>query len=220
MVQPTGPSGKQGPPGAGFELTSESLVYAGSPLAISTLVNTTYITNTSYDDAVLTLANGAAGDIKYIYLQNSVLPVQVRTELGSFNLTPLNNQIQLAFTTYWIQISDKTPWYTDIQQGLKLVGTGAMGPTPQQGNAVALSADGRTLAVGGNGDDGDIGATWMFTRVGTNWIQQAMIVGSGGVGIQGQGFSIDISADGNTLAVGGPLDDVNKGPLGYLYNSL
>ena len=48
-----------------------------------------------------------------------------------------------------------------IQQGAKLVGTGAVG-SAIQGSSVAVSADGNTAVVGGAADDGDAGATWVF----------------------------------------------------------
>jgi hypothetical protein len=51
------------------------------------------------------------------------------------------------------------------QQGSKLVGTGAVGAA-YQGHSVALSADGNTAMVGGNGDN-FVGAVWVFTRSGT-----------------------------------------------------
>jgi len=50
------------------------------------------------------------------------------------------------------------------QPQAKLVGMDAVGTTPQQGRSVALSADGRTAIVGGNGDNGDVGAAWVFAQ--------------------------------------------------------
>jgi hypothetical protein len=46
----------------------------------------------------------------------------------------------------------------------KLVGTGSVGGFPTQGSSVALSADGDTALVGGGGDNGQDGATWVFAR--------------------------------------------------------
>jgi len=46
----------------------------------------------------------------------------------------------------------------------KLVGTGSVGGFPTQGSSVALSADGETALVGGAGDNGEEGATWVFAR--------------------------------------------------------
>ena len=107
--------------------------------------------------------------------------------------------------------------------------------TPGQGDKfghyVSLSEDGNTLAVSavfeasatkgidGNEKDRSIpqaGAVYVFTRSGANWRQQAYIkasnTGEPGVGDQlGDGdqfgFSINLSADGNTLAVGAIAED-------------
>jgi hypothetical protein len=57
------------------------------------------------------------------------------------------------------------------QQGNRLVGTGAVG-NALQGNSVSLSADGNTAIVGGPDDNGQNGATWVFTRSGGVWTQQ------------------------------------------------
>jgi len=50
-----------------------------------------------------------------------------------------------------------------IQQGSKLVGTGAVG-TANQGQSIALSGDGNTAIVGGYTDHGNIGAAWVFVQ--------------------------------------------------------
>jgi hypothetical protein len=95
----------------------------------------------------------------------------------------------------------------------------------QFGNLVALSADGNTLAVaayfedggatgpGGNQADNSVpqsGAVYVFTRNGTSWSQQAYLKASNvGEPDDGDtfGFALDLSADGNTLAVGAPSED-------------
>ena len=94
------------------------------------------------------------------------------------------------------------------QQGGSLVGSGAVGPTPSQGNAVAISADGNTVLVGGPGDALDTGAAWVFTRRDGALSQQGpKLVGSGATGWAEQGWSIAVSADGGTAIVGGPADN-------------
>ena len=98
------------------------------------------------------------------------------------------------------------------QQGSKLVGTGSLGTTPEQGTSVALSADGNTAIVGGWDDNGATGAAWVFTRSGGVWSQQgSKLVGTGGVGNSYQGTSIALSADGNTAIVGGYFDNTRVG---------
>jgi hypothetical protein len=101
------------------------------------------------------------------------------------------------------------------------------------GSAVALSADGNTLAVaaywessaatGVNGNQSDdsipqSGAVYVFTRSGNTWTQQAYIkasnTGTAGVGdVPGDGdqfgFSLALSDAGNTLAVGATTEDSN-----------
>jgi PKD repeat protein len=98
------------------------------------------------------------------------------------------------------------------QQGPKLVGSGAVGAA-YQGTSVALSADGNTAIVGGPDDNSYTGAAWAFTRSGGGmWNQQgSKLVGSGAVGVADQGFSVALSADGDTAIVGGPGDDGYSG---------
>ena len=88
---------------------------------------------------------------------------------------------------------------------------------------VALSADGNTLAVGAtledsgatgvDGDQGDgathSGAVYLFGRSGTTWLQQAYIKASNTDAFDEFGYSVALSADGNTLAVGAPLEGSN-----------
>lgn len=108
----------------------------------------------------------------------------------------------------WIFVRSGTTW---TQQGGKLVGTGASGAA-KQGFSVAISADGNTVAIGGNLDNLANGAVWVFTRTGITWSQQgSKLVGTGNTGYAQQGSSLSMSADGNTLAVGGVGDNSYAG---------
>jgi len=111
----------------------------------------------------------------------------------------------------WIFIRDSNGIWT--QQGNKLVGTGYTGPFVRQGRSVALSADGNTLAVGALRDNNDLGATWIFIRDNNGiWSQQGnKLIGTGSSLVASQGYYVDLSADGNTLAIGGPEDNVQRG---------
>jgi hypothetical protein len=78
----------------------------------------------------------------------------------------------------------------------------------EQGFSVALSADGDTAFVGGFLDNNGIGATWVFTRSGGVWSQQGnKLVGTGGGAEPYQGFSVSLSAGGNTAIVDGFADN-------------
>ena len=95
------------------------------------------------------------------------------------------------------------------QQGPKLVGTGVIG-LAEQGWSVAV--DGNTAIVGGLADNKITGAAWVYTRSGDVWSQQGnKLVGAGVIGSAGHGFSVALSADGNTAIVGGPYDNAMTG---------
>ncbi len=108
----------------------------------------------------------------------------------------------------WVYARSGGVW---SRQGGKLVATDAIGAA-QQGCSVGLSADGNTAVVGGSLDDSGSGAAWVFTRRAGGWSQQgAKLVGSGAVGHAQQGWSVAISADGNTVLVGGFADNGGVG---------
>ena len=72
---------------------------------------------------------------------------------------------------------------------------------------------------GGNTDNYNSGAAWVFTRSANNWTQQGeKLVGTGAIGdYVYQGNSVSISADGNTAIVGGPGDSIPGGSV-WVYN--
>jgi hypothetical protein len=105
-----------------------------------------------------------------------------------------------------------------MQQGPKLVGTGAY-ENQRQGSSVSLSADGNTAIVGGDslsprgiGDGPEAsgpGGAWIWTRSGGVWTQQGTKLGGAGGPLEG--FSVSLSADGNTAIVGAPGDVFHTG---------
>jgi uncharacterized protein (TIGR03437 family) len=112
-----------------------------------------------------------------------------------------------AIGAAWVYIRSGDSW----TQQAKLVGTDAVG-FAYQGASVGLSADGNTAIVGGTGDNGGIGAAWVFVRAGTAWSQQgSKLVGSGALFKSVQGSSVALSADGTTAIVGGWYDDGSVG---------
>jgi hypothetical protein len=83
-----------------------------------------------------------------------------------------------------------------------------------QGSSVALSADGNTALIGGPIDNGELGATWVFTRSGSIWTQQGIkLLGTNPIQRDGvdQGASVALSADAKLALVGGPHDDNGAG---------
>ena len=109
----------------------------------------------------------------------------------------------------WVFVRSGGVW---SQQGAKLVGTDGAGSFQQQGWSVAVSADGNTAVVGGQADNFNRGAVWVYVRSGGVWSQQgAKLVGTGAVGSAIQGSSVAVSADGNTVVVGGKQDNSSRG---------
>jgi hypothetical protein len=75
------------------------------------------------------------------------------------------------------------------------------------GSAVALSHDGRTVLIGGPGDNAGTGAAWVFTRKGSTWAEQGKLTGSGEVGSGQFGTSVALSSDGKVALIGAPTDN-------------
>lgn len=96
----------------------------------------------------------------------------------------------------------------------------------QFGAALALSADGLTLAVGAPTEDGaaagvgglesnngrlNSGAAYVFTRSGSEWRQQAYVKALVSDNNDQFGYALALSGDGRTLAVGAPAEDSSAG---------
>ncbi len=113
------------------------------------------------------------------------------------------------------------------QQGAKLVGdctsscahegtgeSSGEGMAGDFGISVALSADGNTALIGAE-NDSNVGAAWMFTRSNGEWTQQgSKLTGKEEVGESRFGFSVALSADGNTALIGGNRDGGDATELG------
>ncbi len=134
-----------------------------------------------------------------------------------------NNATTLAGAVY---IFARTLGVWSQQAYLKASNTGA---GDSFGYAVALAADGSTLAVGAYGErsgatgiDGNqadnsayySGAAYIFTRLGTAWSQQAYIKASTAEYEDYFAGAIALSADGATLAVGASGEDSNASGIG------
>ena len=107
---------------------------------------------------------------------------------------------------------DGTAW---TQVGIDIDGEAA---GDQFGFDVAVSADGTTVAVGATGND-DAGANAGHTRVfrfdGTVWNQLGIDI-DGEAAFDLGNYSLDISADGNRVAIGAPRNDGNGSQSGHV----
>src|SRR5207248_7376086 len=74
--------------------------------------------------------------------------------------------------------------------------------------------DGNTALVGGLADNSEAGATWVFVRSEGIWSQQgAKLTGGGEVDRGLFGYSVALSADGNTALIGGRADNASVGAV-------
>ena len=88
------------------------------------------------------------------------------------------------------------------------------------GAAVAVSADGNTIAIGAHGDSNVAsasGAVYIFACSAGAWSQQAYIKAANAGAGDRFGANVSLSADGNTLAVGAPNEDSSATNSGAVY---
>lgn len=110
--------------------------------------------------------------------------------------SPANNKVG------WVYRRNGEIW---TQPGIRLYVT-SYGAT-NLGISGALSADGNTALLGGDG-------AVVFTRSGNTWTQQgSALVGTGCVGGPGFGLSVALSANGNTAVIGCPADNNQMGAI-------
>jgi Divergent InlB B-repeat domain len=104
----------------------------------------------------------------------------------------------------WVFTRSGSTW---TQQGNNLTGSDEVGDG-LFGSSVALSSDGNTALIGGDYDNGGVGAAWVFTRSGSTWTQQGnKLTPSDEIGDGGFGSGVALSSDGNTALIGGPTDN-------------
>ncbi len=108
---------------------------------------------------------------------------------------------------------------TWTQQGPRLVATGSEGTQPYFGCSAALSADGDTALIGSYGDHSSIGAVYVFKRFNSTWSQLGTkLTPTGTIGNNEYfGFSLSITADGNTAIIGAQGDNAYAGAA-YIFN--
>jgi hypothetical protein len=159
----------------------------------------------------------------------NVLVVGAEREDGSGNAVDADQTDNLAMDSGAVYVFERTPSRWVQTAYLKPSNTDSL---DHFGWRVAISGDGNTIAVGAPGEasnavgiDGaqgndslpSAGAVYVFTRAANTWVQQAYIKASNTGEADELGFVVDLSFDGNTLAVSAnheasavatnPLDD-------------
>jgi hypothetical protein len=103
-----------------------------------------------------------------------------------------------------------------IQRGVDIDGEGI---NDFSGWSVSLSSNGNTVAIGATGNDNlnvNAGHVRIYEWNGSNWVQKGSDLDGEAVGDQ-SGYSISLSSDGNTIAIGAPLNNSLNGHV-RVYN--
>jgi hypothetical protein len=99
--------------------------------------------------------------------------------------------------------------WSDIYNEFSLEATIGPSTYTQFGQAMSLSYDGNTLAVGEPGTFADpiiAGNAYVYTRSGSTWTLETTLTKTGSDSKPLYGWRVSLSNDGNTLAVGSPQD--------------
>uniref|UniRef100_A0A0G4IBW5 Uncharacterized protein n=1 Tax=Chromera velia CCMP2878 TaxID=1169474 RepID=A0A0G4IBW5_9ALVE len=134
---------------------------------------------------------------------------------------PLNDasgsgQTNAGHVRVWVHLSKegKPEW---VQKGQDIDG---QKEGDQSGYAVSLSSDGDTVAIGApyndhNGIDAGNVRVWWYTGAGSRWVQKGHDIEGEAAG-DNSGYSVSLSADGNTVAVGAFGNDGNGISSGHV----
>jgi len=149
--------------------------------------------NMSYLKASDTLAGRFFGDAMAMSSDGSTLAVGTQSD------------------TAYLFVRDGASWRQDAR--LQAPHGGAFG------RALSLSANGSILAVGAAADGSDApghdgagsGVVYVYTRIGTEWEQQAILKSSGPSTSIQFGYAVSLSRDGATLAAGTLCDNIGAG---------
>lgn len=77
----------------------------------------------------------------------------------------------------------------------------------QFGFSTAISKNGKIIVVGGPGCNSGIGAAWVYSFNGYNYVFLQKITSNDNGINTAFGYSVDISENGNIITIGGPFDD-------------
>jgi hypothetical protein len=108
----------------------------------------------------------------------------------------------------WVFTNQSGTW---TQQGYKLVVSSIVG-SAFQGGSVAMNEGGDIIVVGGQSDNSAVGGAWVWEYNNGIWLNVGVKLSAYAVTAL-QGYSVAISADGNTIIVGAPLANSVNGTI-------
>ena len=192
-------------PAASTTPTIASVSPNGGPPGGGTSVT---ITGTNLTGATAVTFGGAAAAQFAVNGATSITAVSPRGAIGAVDVTVTTGNGTSA-TSAADRFTYASPQST--QQGVKLIGTGFSGAA-DEGYVLALSSDGNTALIGGYNDNAGVGGFWIFARSAGTWTQVGgKLTATGAIGAANEGWSVALSADGNTALIGGDQDNAGTG---------
>ena len=190
----------------GFTLTSAPRVHAPGPLVLAIAIGGNAHASLGGNGRSVRFDGAGTGSLRYGGL---VVTDATGRRLPSW-LSLASGRVLVR-----VEASDaRYPLHIDpfVQSGEKLTASGESGRGEFGSYGVALSANGQTALVGSFGDNGGVGAAYVFTRSGETWTQQGpKLTGGGEVGAAEFGVSVALSGNGETALVGGRADNGKLG---------
>ena len=149
--------------------------------------------NLMFEGGVNTVATVSSNIVASVYeIQNTTT---IPTTASAMVTPP--GAVATTYGTMWTRLGT-----TDISG----VNTGE-----QSGYSVSLSADGTTVAIGASNNGGNTGVTRIYKLTGNVWTRLGTTDISGVNTGEQSGYSVSLSADGTTVAIGAPGNNSNTG---------
>lgn len=203
----------------GSKIVPSGALYFGMSVALDALGTTALVGSAAYGSSV-------GGAFVYVRSQSGTWAQEGTALVGTGNSGNSGQGIAVALSAdgntamiggsaddsskgaVWVFAREGTSW---SQVGTKLVTSDATG-IAQFGISLALSADGGTAVIGGQNQDSQKGAFWVFTRANNVWSQSGTkLMGTEAVGNARQGSRVSISSDGSTSVSTGTYDNSQVG---------
>lgn len=166
-----------------------------------------YFADITNDSSVFTITAKDTGVIEQYDSAGGTFSITFKASDG-VNLATALSEFSITFSTVgdWTLASQQTKIQaSDAEAGDAF------------GQSVSISSDGNTAIVGAYLAAPD-GASYVFIRSGSVWSEQAIIVSSDtGSGGDWFGYSVSVSADGNTAIIGAPRESTIATDSGAAY---
>lgn len=218
---PPGPDGKQGPAGEGSALSSQTITpIDNSAIIVNPNQDIIEVSTSNFSPTLLLGAPTTPHFVRIRLLHQNGLPLFIQAiSGGEFSLNASIPEVLLFWDGNKWNILDAANDLSSFSPYVSVFNTFTITPTPNSGNlatgpqGVSLSANRTTMVVGAPTDASNVGSAFVYVNSNGIWNQEAKLVGAGAIGNGFQGTSVSLSADGDTLAIGGPSDDTNVGAV-------